>query len=191
MYEFLYRSLKEERYKKTKYVYITEDGGDFLDKKKRVKNINEYKKRKKTLIDYTNEIDVKLIIENEYGLREFIDNIYPNFDNRCGVCYNMRLFETAKYAKENGFDAFTTTLLISPYQDHDLMCMIAKAAGKKYDIEFLYRDFRLYFNEGQEKAIALNLYRQNYCGCIFSEEERFSKKRRKEIINKQKEKELQ
>ena len=151
----------------------------------------EYKKRKKTLIDYTNEIDVKLIIENEYGLREFIDNIYPNFDNRCGVCYNMRLFETAKYAKENGFDAFTTTLLISPYQDHDLMCMIAKAADKKYDIEFLYRDFRPYFNEGQEKAIALNLYRQNYCGCIFSEEERFSKKRRKEISNKQKEKVLQ
>ena len=103
----------------------------------------------------------------------------------------MRLFETAKYAKENGFDAFTTTLLISPYQDHDLMCMIAKAAGKKYDIEFLYRDFRPYFNEGQEKAIALNLYKQNYCGCIFSEEERFSKKRRKEISNKQKEKELQ
>jgi len=144
----------------------------------------EYKNRKKTLIDYTDEIDVKLIIKNEYGLRDFIDMVYPDFDNRCSKCYAIRLFETAKYAKENGYEGFTTTLLISPYQDHELMIKIANKASEKYNIPFIYYDFRPYFNKGQKKAVSLKLYRQNYCGCIFSEEERFSKKRRKELIKK-------
>lgn len=147
----------------------------------------EYQKRKRTLIDYTNETDVRLIIINEYGLREFIDRIYPDYDDRCAKCYEMRLFKTAEYAKENGFDAFTSTLFISPYQKHSLMKDIAEEAGEKYKVKFLYRDFRESFEEGQEKAKSLGLYRQGFCGCIFSEEESYSKKRKRELYRKMKE----
>lgn len=102
-------------------------------------------------------------------------------DNRCGYCYLCRLEKTAKYAKENGFDAFSTTLLISPYQDHELLKKTGDMLSKKYGIEFLYKDFRPGFRYGQNKARELGLYMQKYCGCVFSEEERYEK-----LINKNK-----
>ena len=92
-----------------------------------------------------------------------------------------RLEKTAKYAKENGFDAFSTTLLISPYQDHGLLKKTGDMLSKKYGIEFLYKDFRPGFRYGQNKARELGLYMQKYCGCVFSEEERYEK-----LINKNK-----
>ena len=79
--------------------------------------------------------------------------------------------------KENGFDAFTSTLFISPYHNHELLISEAKAAAEKYGVEFLYRDFRPYFNEGQEKAREEGLYMQKHCGCIFSEEDKYKKKK--------------
>ena len=86
----------------------------------------------------------------------------------------------AKYAAENGFDSFTSTLFVSPYQDHELMKKVAEAAAKKYGIEFLYRDFRVGFREGQAEARSKEMYMQKYCGCIFSEEDRYLKTDRKE-----------
>lgn len=138
----------------------------------------EYKLRKKTLIDYAESIKMKLIIKNEYGLRDFINAVYPDFDNRCWYCYESRLFETAKYASENGFERFTTTLLVSPYQNQELICSIAEEAAKKYSVAFEYHDFRVGFREGQEKARELGMYMQKYCGCIFSEEDRYKKKKK-------------
>ena len=84
-----------------------------------------------------------------------------------------RLEETARFAAENGYDSFSTTLLISPYQNHELIIKTAQAMAKKYHVTFLYRDFRPYFKEGQEKARDMGLYMQKYCGCVFSEEDRF------------------
>ncbi len=84
-------------------------------------------------------------MENGYGLREFIKGVYPDFDNRCAYCYRTRLETTAKFAADNGYDAFTSTLFISPYQNHELMKEIAGQAAEKYGVEFLYRDFRPYF----------------------------------------------
>ena len=81
--------------------------------------------------------------------------------------------ETAKYAKENGFDTITTTLLVSPYQKHEELKQICEEIAKKYGLTFLYRDFRVGFREGQTKARELGLYMQKYCGCIFSEEDRY------------------
>ena len=90
-------------------------------------------------------------------------------ENRCvKYCYRVRLEQTAKYAKENGYDTFSTTLLISPYQNHEALIEVAKTMAEKYGIEFLYRDFREGFREGQNKARELGLYMQKYCGCIFS-----------------------
>ena len=134
----------------------------------------EYKARRDCLKEYTKMINVNAIFEENYGLDEFCKNVVNDLNNRCkNYCYYVRLEQTAKYAKENGYTAFSTTLLVSPYQNHDALVEVAKMMAKKYDIEFLYRDFRVGFREGQAKARELGLYMQKYCGCIFSEAQIF------------------
>ena len=137
----------------------------------------EYKARRNTLIEYAKQINLPLILEGEYGLRSFINGVYPDFDNRCEYCYRVRLENAAQYAAQNGFDNFTTTLLISPYQKHELICKVANEAAAKYNTSFLYRDFRPLFKEGQQQARDMEFYMQKYCGCIFSEEDRYKKQR--------------
>ena len=129
----------------------------------------EYEKRRKCLIDYTEKNSVEYAEKYEYGLRDFISNIYPDYNSRCEYCYRKRLSETAKYASKNGYDAFSTTLLISPYQNHEALKKVCEEVCKKYELEFVYRDFRVGFREGQAKAREYGLYMQKYCGCIFSE----------------------
>lgn len=134
----------------------------------------EYKARRDCLKEYTKSINVETIFEENYGLREFCKNVVKDLENRCKeYCYPVRLEQTAKYAKENGFDTISTTLLVSPYQNHEALIEVTKFMAKKYDVEFLYRDFRVGFREGQKKARELGLYMQKYCGCIFSEEDRY------------------
>ena len=135
----------------------------------------EYKARRDCLKEYTKSINVNAIFEENYGLEEFCKNAIKDLSSRCkNYCYPVRLEQTAKYAKENGYEAFTTTLLVSPYQNHEALIEVANMMAKKYDIEFLYRDFRIGFREGQNKARELGLYIQKYCGCIFSEEMRYN-----------------
>ena len=136
----------------------------------------EYRARRNCLREYAPTIDLKLIEKNDYALRPFVRAVAEDIGNRCGTCYEMRLFETARQAKELGFDGFTSSLFISPYQNHELMKETAERAAAEYGIEFCYRDFRPYFKAGQEKARELGFYMQKYCGCVFSEEERYLKK---------------
>ncbi|MDR1588181.1 MAG: epoxyqueuosine reductase QueH, partial [Treponema sp.] len=96
---------------------------------------------------------------------------------RCLFCYRLRLEKTAARAAELGCGAFSTTLLISPYQDHEAVRKTGEEIAKRYAIPFLYRDFRPLFRGGQEKARERGLYMQKYCGCVFSEEERYLKKK--------------
>ena len=134
----------------------------------------EYKTRRDTLIEYSKIANFELIINEEYGLRDFCKNVIGDLENRCvNYCYKIRLETTAKYAKKNGYDAFTSTLFVSPYQKHEELKKLCEEISKKYDIEFLYRDFRIGFRVGQAKARELGLYMQKYCGCIFSEEMRY------------------
>lgn len=137
----------------------------------------EYRSRRNTLKEYAEAIGLELTVEDNYGLREFVGSVVGNIDGRCSYCYDTRLEESAKHAAENGFDVFSTTLLISPYQNHELIKAIAEKKAEKYGIEFLYRDFRPLFRQGQTEAREAGLYMQKYCGCIFSEEERYCKKR--------------
>lgn len=131
----------------------------------------EYKARRDTLREYTKIINVNAIFEENYGLKEFCKNIVNDLENRCEkYCYKVRLEQTAKYAKENGYDTISTTLLISPYQKHEVLKKQGEEIAKKYGLKFLYRDFRPGFREGQAKARELGLYIQKYCGCVFSEE---------------------
>ena len=143
----------------------------------------EYKARRDTLESYSKLIDIKVIYEDNYGLKEFCKNVSDDISARCAkYCYRVRMEQTAKYAKENGYDAFTTTLLVSPYQQHEKLVEICEEIAKKYDIKFLYRDFRVGFREGQNKARELELYMQKYCGCVFSEEDRYSKQIEKDKL---------
>lgn len=137
----------------------------------------EYKARRDTLKEYTKMINVNAIFEEEYGLREFCKNVVNDLENRCiNYCYRVRLEKTAKYAKEHGYDAFSTTLLISPYQNHEGLKKVGEEMAQKYNISFFYEDFRPGFREGQAKAKELGLYMQKYCGCVFSEEDRYREK---------------
>ena len=135
----------------------------------------EYRARRNCLREYAQAIDLPLIEQNDYALRPFVRAVAEDIAKRCGKCYEMRFFEAARQAKEGGFDAFTSSLFISPYQNHDLMRQTAERAAKEYSVEFLYRDFRPYFHAGQDFARAQGFYMQKYCGCVFSEEERYLK----------------
>ena len=135
----------------------------------------EYRARRNCLREYAEKIQLPLIERDDYGLRPFVREVAEDIAGRCVKCYEMRLFETARQAKEQGFDSFTSSLFISPYQNHELMLETAQRAADQYGVEFLYRDFRPYFKAGQETARAEGMYIQKYCGCVFSEQERYLK----------------
>ena len=135
----------------------------------------EYRSRRNTVREYLSQIGVPLIENNDYALRPFVRAVAEDIAHRCAKCYEMRLFETARAAKEQGFDAFTSSLFISPYQNHSLMMEVAQRAAEEYGVLFLYEDFRPLFREGQDFAREHGFYMQKYCGCVFSEEERYLK----------------
>lgn len=135
----------------------------------------EYKARRDTLISYAADIHMPLIHEDVYGLRDFVRAVADDIDGRCGYCYTVRLEETARMAAEKGFRGFSTSLLISPYQQHQRIVRIGREMAKKYGVDFVYRDFRPLFKAGQERARELGFYMQKYCGCVFSEEDRYKK----------------
>ena len=141
--------------------------------------VTEYRARRNCLEEYAKAIEMPLIMRNDYGLRPFVRAVAEDIENRCVKCYEMRLFEAARQAKEGGFDSFTSSLFISPYQQHELMREVAERAAADFGVQFLYRDFRPYFRAGQERARELGMYIQKYCGCVFSEEERYLKPSRR------------
>ena len=135
----------------------------------------EYRARRNTVREYAPTIDLKLIEKDDYGLRPFVREVAADIAGRCVKCYEMRLFDTARQAAEGGFDSFTSSLFISPYQNHELMREVAERAAHAHGVEFLYRDFRPYFRDGQDFAREHGFYMQKYCGCVFSEQERYLK----------------
>ena len=136
----------------------------------------EYRSRRNCLREYAAKIELSMIERDDYGLRPFVREVADNIGGRCVKCYEMRLYDTARQAAEGGFDSFTSSLFISPYQHHELMRAVAERAAHEYGVEFLYRDFRPYFKDGQNFAREHDFYMQKYCGCVFSEEERYLKK---------------
>ena len=134
----------------------------------------EYMARRDCVKEYAQKINVKAVFEDEYGLDEFCKNVSKNINARCvNYCYPVRLRKTFEYAKANGYDTVTTTLLYSIYQKHDFIKKLMEDLRKEFEIDFLYIDFRKGFWQGHEKAIEQGLYMQKYCGCIFSEEQSF------------------
>ena len=140
----------------------------------------EYKKRMDTAQEFAERSGFRLITIDEYNLDEFLRNAAFREGQRCMMCYSERLTRAASVARNGNFDAFTTTLLVSPFQKHDLIRKLGEEAADKYGVRFLYEDFRTGFKEGTEKSKEMGLYRQPYCGCIYSERDRYAPKRKED-----------
>jgi predicted adenine nucleotide alpha hydrolase (AANH) superfamily ATPase len=151
----------------------------------------EYKSRRDSLVQFAASQKLELETVDEYGLRPFLGGLYAGADNisiealgRCTYCYRIRLEKTAAAAAQMGFDAFSTSLLASPWQNHEAIRRIGGELAARHGLSFFYHDFRSGFRQGQERARASGLYMQKYCGCIFSEEERYAKKPGAKIAQK-------
>ena len=134
----------------------------------------EYERRKKTFDEFCKKQECKYDIIDEYDLNGYVKYVVENvgenkkYNSRCKYCYYMRLKKVFEYAKENNFDIISTTLTISPYQNHEIIKEVGKELEKEYNIEFVYVDYRAHFREGQKMARDFGLYMQKYCGCVFS-----------------------
>ena len=134
---------------------------------------NECLKRRQTLADYAETIDLKLIVSEDYDLEHFLRNVVYREKHRCLFCYEERLRTTAQIAKRGKFDCFSTTLLYSKFQKHDAIQSIGCSVAQEVGIPFVYQDFRTGWKEGVDTSKAIGMYRQQYCGCIYSEKERY------------------
>jgi len=133
----------------------------------------EFRKRLRAVEVFQEQEKFDIIYNHDYGLHEYLSQIGPDTPDRCSVCYRMRIDSTAALAKQQGFDAFTTSLLFSRQQAHDTIKSIAQQAARREGIQFYYKDLRHMVDESYEIARKRSLYRQQYCGCIFSEYERY------------------
>ena len=135
--------------------------------------VTEYRQRLLSLQGFAAQEGFALVIQDEYGLRNFVRAVVNDLDQRCRHCYSVRLDAAARAAAELGCDAFSTTLLYSKYQKHELIRDLAETAAAKHGVDFFYRDWRTLWEEGRHLAKEAELYRQKYCGCVFSEEDRY------------------
>jgi len=133
----------------------------------------EFQRRLETVRDYAARVSLEMIWREDYLLEDFLANTAPRPLDRCSYCYRSRLEETARLAAEEGFEAFSTTLLYSRYQNHDMIVREGEALADRYGLKFYYQDFRTGWREGIDISKAMGLYRQQYCGCIYSEKERY------------------
>ncbi len=135
----------------------------------------ECMKREETLKQYSESIGMKVIYQPDYKIEKFLQSIVFREKERCRYCYYDRLKATALVAKKGKFDGFSTTLLYSKFQNHELIRQTGEALAKKYDLKFFYHDFREGWKFGVEESKRLKMYRQQYCGCIYSEKDRYYK----------------
>lgn len=133
----------------------------------------EYRKRLDAVLDYTRVTDLPLICLDEYRLEDFLAQTAQDPTGRCTYCYQSRLRQAAEYAATHGFDAFSSSLLYSRYQNHNLIRQLGEELARHYGIQFLYQDFRSGWHDGIRGSKELGLYRQQYCGCIYSEKDRY------------------
>lgn len=135
----------------------------------------EYRKRMDAMDIFAANRGARVLYGEEYSVASFLRAMAGGHEipGRCSKCWEMRLSETAVTAKKMNIGVFTTTLLYSTRQDHEAIREIGNRIAAKNGLEFYYSDFRKGWQKGIELSRGLGLYRQNYCGCIFSEEERY------------------
>ncbi len=135
----------------------------------------EYMNRLDSLKKLESIWDLDICYYDFYGLKDFLRKTINKEDERCYYCYTMRMEKTAQEARKKGINLFTTTLLYSRYQKYDMIIEVGKEIQDRYSVEFYTEDFRKGWHEGINMSKDLSLYRQKYCGCIYSEMERYVK----------------
>jgi epoxyqueuosine reductase len=130
-------------------------------------------KREDTLRRYADDRGFKMIWQPGYDLEIFLQSVAFREKDRCRYCYHARLSATAKIAKKAKFDGFSSTLLYSRFQNHDLIRETGEAVAKENSIRFFYHDFREGWKQGIAQSKTMDMYRQSYCGCIYSEKDRY------------------
>jgi predicted adenine nucleotide alpha hydrolase (AANH) superfamily ATPase len=133
----------------------------------------EFQKRLEAVREYSQRVELNVQINDTYMLEEFLKNVAVDPANRCNYCYQSRLEEAARTAAEQGYEAFTSTLLYSRYQQHDVIKETGEALAQQYGLKFYHEDFRTGWQEGIRVSKSMGLYRQQYCGCIYSEKDRY------------------
>lgn len=134
----------------------------------------EFRKRLETAAAYAAGDGLPLVVRDEYRLEEFLAAVAGDPAGRCRYCYASRLEETARAATEGGFSAWTSSLLYSRYQNHEEIRRLGEELGLRYGVPFHYEDYRAGWQEGIRLSKELAMYRQQYCGCIYSEKERYA-----------------
>lgn len=133
----------------------------------------EFRRRLKAQKLLQEHLPIEMTYAEDYGLRQFLDEVDWQGAARCGDCYRMRLRRAALEAVRQGMDAFTTTLLVSVHQKHALLRQVGQECSEETGVPFYYQDWRGLSEKGHEEARRRHLYLQQYCGCVFSECERF------------------
>ncbi|MFC1967151.1 epoxyqueuosine reductase QueH [Chloroflexota bacterium] len=136
----------------------------------------EHQSRLEAMKSLSEEMDFPLIIAAGYDMAEYFRRVAGHEADRCRHCFELRLLKTAATAAANSLDAFTTTLLISPHQRHELLRETGNKIADSSNVDFLYADLRKRYSDSRRLTKPLNLYRQRYCGCLYSETERNSDK---------------
>jgi predicted adenine nucleotide alpha hydrolase (AANH) superfamily ATPase len=147
----------------------------------------EWRKRRDTLAEYARDNDLPVIFDESYELEEFLRQAAYREGSRCRVCYHTRLKRAATVAGRGKFDYFTTTLLVSPFQKHELIREIGEEAARESGVPFYYADYRPGYKEATAISKDLGMYRQQYCGCIYSEKERYCRQGKKDADASRKE----
>ncbi len=135
----------------------------------------EFRRRVEAVKQLGNHSGCFMEIDENYGLTDFLQRVVFHEQERCPRCYDMRLLRTVQTAVANKIEAFSTTLLYSRYQNHQLLVSKCERLAEEYGVTFHYEDFRSGWQQGIDASIQMGLYRQPYCGCIYSEQERYDK----------------
>jgi len=134
----------------------------------------EHERRLEAMKALAGQLSFPLIVSDGYEMVDYFRQVVGHEGERCRYCFRLRLSRTARAAHENDFGTFTTTLLISPHQKHELIHEIGITIGQENDVEFLYADLRKRYSDSRRLTKPLELYRQQYCGCVYSEWERYA-----------------
>ena len=134
----------------------------------------EHQHRREAVASFARRADLSLMVIDGYDMIDYFRQVVGHEGERCQYCFRLRLAKTAEVARERGYGAFTTTLLISPHQKHELIRQIGSDLARDRGVDFLYADLRKRYSDSRRLTKGLNLHRQQYCGCVYSEWERYA-----------------
>ena len=163
--------LKEHKYEVVGYFYNPN-----------IHPYTEYEKREAGMKKAAEQMEIQMIFDSKYRPVDYFQAIAYRESRRCLLCYQLRLEQAAHIAKKGKFDVFSTTLLVSKFQKHEAIKEMGIAMGEKYGIPFIYHDFREGFAATGERSREMGIYRQQYCGCLYSEIERYASKPIRELV---------